>query len=354
MKKKILLIDDNQDIHLMIGYIIKRAGFEMQSAYDGDQGLRLMEKCSPDLIILDYMMPDKDGPQIFREFITESKYKKYHHIPFVMLTAKHTNEKDINTMLELGMAAFLNKPFGQKELINVIQNIFTTQKIKIKKQDLFEAVKDTKDFLNNLVENIPNALFLINNEGLITFYNGGYREIMGYSADELLDKPFQKLLEKEHVNLKKLVASLDKGEKVINMEVNLTSKEGKYLPFSFSTSLLKSKKDKRNGMVLIGTDISEKKELEQMMVEKEKLAMLTETVIAVNHEINNPLVPIIGNSQLLLLNEDTDEHTRDQLEAILRNALRIQKITRKLGQIKQPVQKSYLGETKMLDIHKSG
>lgn len=354
MTKKILLIDDNQDIHLMIKYIIKRAGFEMESAYDGDQGLELMEKSSPDLVILDYMMPNKDGPQIFREFITDSKYEKFQHIPFVMLTAKHTNETDINALLELGMAAFLNKPFGKKELINVIRNIFTTHRIKIRKQNLFDAVKNTKDFLNNLVVNIPNALFLINKQGLITFYNGGYQEVLGFGADELLDKPFQELLEKDHVNRTKFIASLDNGDKVINMEVNLISKEGDCLPFSISTSPLKSEKDKREGMVLIGTDISEKKELELMMVEKEKLATLTETVIAVNHEINNPLVPIIGNSQLLLLDEKTDEHTRGQLEAILRNALRIQKITRKLGQIKQPVQKSYLGETKMLDIQQSG
>ncbi len=354
MKKKILLIDDNQDIHLMIGYIIKRAGYELITALSGDEGLKLMEQCSPDLIILDYMMPEKDGPQIFNEFISNSKYEKYHHIPFIMLTAKYTEEKETNRLLESGMAAFLNKPFGQKELINVIQNVFTTHMIQIKKQNLFEKIKNTKDFLNNLVENIPNALFLINNEGLITFYNGGYKEKFGYTENWLQDTSFLEILDPEHANFDKVVTSLEMGEKLTNIEINLKSDDGNCTPFSISTTILKNENGEKDGMIMIGTDISGKKKLEQMLVEKEKLATLTETVIAVNHEINNPLVPIIGNSQLLLSNqEEYDEQTRNQLESILRNALRIQKITRKLGKIKQPVQKSYLGDTKMLDIHQS-
>jgi len=82
--------------------------------------------------------------------------------------------------------------------------------------------------------------------------------------------------------------------------------------------------------------------------------MLTETAIAVNHEINNPLSPILGNLQLLLNQKDHfDEKTFHRLETIYRNAIRIQEITNKLRKIKRPVQKSYLGDTKMLDIQKS-
>jgi two-component system, NtrC family, sensor kinase len=354
MKKKILLIDDNQDIHLMIGYFLRRAGYDLESAYDGEEGLRVLRTYKPDLVILDYMMPKKNGPTIFKEFISDPIYKDFHHVPFVMLTAKQTDEKDINEMLESGMTAFLYKPFGQNELINIIQNILKTHQIQIQKQTLFSAIHNAKEFLSNLVENIPNALFIVNQKGMISFYNGGHQDILEYSEDDVLDKPFKLLINPEKANIEKSEKIFDFTSKVKNLEIFLNSKSGKSVPFSIQTSPLESEKDNNSGVVVIGTDISEIKKLEKMLIEQEKLATLTETAIAVNHEINNPLMPIIGNLQLLLSDKTKfDEKTYHRFEAMFRNAMRIQETTKKLRRIKQPVQKSYIGETQMLDIQKS-
>lgn len=354
MKKKILLIDDNQDIHLMIGYFLRRAGYDMESAYDGEEGLQRLKTYKPDLVILDYMMPKKNGPAIFNEFISDPLYKDFSHVPFVMLTAKQTNEKDINEMLESGMTAFLYKPFGQNELINVIQNILTTHQIQIQRQTLFAAISDAKEFLSNLVENIPNALFILDENGIITFYNGGHGDVLVYTEDEILNKPFKYILTPEKTNIEKSEKIFNSKTKVRNLEIFLESKSGNSVPFSIHTSPLENGKNNRKGVIVIGTDISEIKHLEEMLIEKEKLATLTETAIAVNHEINNPLMPIIGNLQLLLSNKNQfDEKTYERFESIFRNAMRIQEITKKLRKIKQPVQKSYIGKTKMLDIQKS-
>lgn len=354
MKKKILLIDDNQDIHLMIGYILNKAGFQMESCYSGEEGLQRLKSFKPDLVILDYMMPKKDGPTIFRDFISDPEFENYRHIPFVMLTAKQTSERDIHEMLELGMTAFLYKPFGQKELVNIIQNILTSHSIQIRKQTLFEAISDAKEFLSKLVENIPNALFIVNARGMITFYNGGHQDVLGYTESEILNKPFHRLVDPEKSDHKvKEVLALTK--KCSNLELYLKNKSGASVPFSISTAPLNKEGSDQEGLIVIGSDISEIKRLENMLIEKEKLATFTETAIAVNHEINNPLMPILGNLQLLMADKTRfDEQTYSRLKAIQRNALRIQQITNKLRKIRQPVQRDYLGDTKMLDIHESG
>ncbi len=354
MGKKILLIDDNQDMHLLIGYILKKSGFKMKSAFIGEEGLQYISSYKPDLVILDYMMPKKNGPEVFREFISEPKYKKYHHIPFIMLTARHTDERDMDKMLELGIAVFLNKPFGQKELINVIQNIMTTQKIQMKKDNLYRAISDAKDFLTNLVENIPSALFIVDANGEITYYNGGLQHVLKYTEDMLINRPFKKIVDLSDEKNRESLKLLKRGEEVAHLEMNLLSSDGRRVPFNLSVTPMTYKKGVKHGSIIIGNDISEIKRLEAVLIEKEKLATLAETAVALNHEINNPLSPILGNIQLLLAKSgDFDPQTKKKLESIRRNAERIHEIMKKLRSIKKPVQSEYLGDVKMLDIQKS-
>jgi nitrogen-specific signal transduction histidine kinase len=86
----------------------------------------------------------------------------------------------------------------------------------------------------------------------------------------------------------------------------------------------------------------------------DRLATVVETAIAVNHAINNPLVPILGNAQFMLQDERlVDEDMRRRLRVIVKNALRIRDITQKLANITRPVTKEYLKGTRMLDIEAS-
>jgi C4-dicarboxylate-specific signal transduction histidine kinase len=104
----------------------------------------------------------------------------------------------------------------------------------------------------------------------------------------------------------------------------------------------------------VATDVSEIKRLQDELLEKEKLAIFTQTAIAVNHEINNPLAPILGNAQLLLRDEEKfDAVSLKRIRSIERNAQRIYAITQKLREIQKPVAKKYVGRTEMLDIHDS-
>ena len=88
--------------------------------------------------------------------------------------------------------------------------------------------------------------------------------------------------------------------------------------------------------------------------ESDRLAAIVETAVAVNHEINNPLVPILGNAQFLLQDESIgSEDVKRRLRIIMSNARRIRNITQKLARITHPVTKEYLRGTRMLDIDAS-
>lgn len=106
----ILICDDQHIIHETLGAYLTNEGFEYISAYDGEQAIALFESKKPDLLILDIMMPKKNGMEVCREIRQTS------HTPIIMLTAK-SEEIDRVLGLELGADDYIVKPFEPKELL---------------------------------------------------------------------------------------------------------------------------------------------------------------------------------------------------------------------------------------------
>ncbi|HNR66774.1 MAG TPA: response regulator [bacterium] len=123
MKGKILLVDDNIDMLLIGQRIFTRAGYDFLSARTGQEGLdkALLEK--PDIVILDYMLPDLNGAQFIKMIGQDKLYHEIKDTPIVILTARSEFLEDIKSCYALGLRAFLNKPFGHRELVSVIENI---------------------------------------------------------------------------------------------------------------------------------------------------------------------------------------------------------------------------------------
>ncbi len=106
----ILVVDDERPIAEIIKYNLQKEGFTVQTAYDGEEAIKLVRKINPELIILDIMLPKKNGFEVLREIRME------YMMPVIMLTAKE-EENDKITGLELGADDYITKPFSNKELI---------------------------------------------------------------------------------------------------------------------------------------------------------------------------------------------------------------------------------------------
>src|SRR5574344_2050480 len=117
MKKKVLIVDDEQDIVESLKFVLEVAGFECHCAYNGEDGLNMAKEILPDLIILDVMMPKINGFKICRLLKYDNKYK---NIPILMLTAR-TQEEDKLIGEETGADEYITKPFEINELIEKIE-----------------------------------------------------------------------------------------------------------------------------------------------------------------------------------------------------------------------------------------
>ena len=111
MKKKVLIIEDEEDLIKGLKLNLIDEGYEVDSALNGVEGLRKALEETPDLIILDIMLPDKDGLEVCREL-----RQKNISIPIIMLTAKG-EEIDKVVGLEIGADDYITKPFSVRELL---------------------------------------------------------------------------------------------------------------------------------------------------------------------------------------------------------------------------------------------
>ncbi len=117
-QKKILVVDDEVDLVETLRFPLEMEGYEVLVSYNGEDGLNKARSESPDLIILDLMLPKLDGYKVCRLLKFDERYK---HIPILMLTAK-TQEKDRILGMETGANEYLTKPFEIDELINKIKS----------------------------------------------------------------------------------------------------------------------------------------------------------------------------------------------------------------------------------------
>ncbi|MCH6267166.1 response regulator YycF [Neobacillus citreus] len=106
----ILVVDDEKPIADILQFNLKKEGYNVYSAYDGNEALQLVKEVQPDLILLDIMLPVLDGMEVCREV------RKKYQMPIIMLTAKDS-EIDKVLGLELGADDFVTKPFSTRELI---------------------------------------------------------------------------------------------------------------------------------------------------------------------------------------------------------------------------------------------
>ena len=203
---KILVVDDERPIAEIIKYNLQKEDFEVETAYDGDEAIKMVHKMDPDLIILDIMLPKKNGFEVLKEIRMENV------MPILMLTAKE-EENDKIAGLEMGADDYITKPFSNKELIARVKanlrrvrlsNVNEEMKSKIISignltidMNTYEVSKDNKIInLTNREFDLLKYLFL--NAGRVFNREQLLKDVWGYEFGDLrtVDVTVRRLREK--------------------------------------------------------------------------------------------------------------------------------------------------------------
>lgn len=141
MNQTILIVDDEKAIVDILEFNLKREGYEIFKAYNGEEGLTLFREKQPDLVLLDIMMPKIDGLQVCKEIRSES------NTPIIMLTAR-AEEVDKVIGLEFGADDYVTKPFSVREVLARVKANLRRRVMDVTEKEKTKVLQFDTLFLN--------------------------------------------------------------------------------------------------------------------------------------------------------------------------------------------------------------
>lgn len=170
MNKTILVVDDEKPIADILQFNLVKEGYRVICAYDGEEALQKVEEEQPDLMLLDIMLPKRDGMEVCREV------RKKYNFPIIMLTAKGS-EIDKVLGLEMGADDYVTKPFSTRELIARVKA--NMRRLNVSTQ--VEEVEETNDIQIGSLTIQPDAYIVLKRDEAIELTHREF-ELLHYLA----------------------------------------------------------------------------------------------------------------------------------------------------------------------------
>ena len=121
MTQSILVADDEPSILLSLQFLLQKAGFEVRLAHNGEEVLQAVEQSTPDLLLLDAMMPQRDGYDVCQTIRADPRWTG---LPIIMLTAK-SRDVERQKGMALGATDYVTKPFSTRDLVATVRKHLT-------------------------------------------------------------------------------------------------------------------------------------------------------------------------------------------------------------------------------------
>jgi two-component system phosphate regulon response regulator PhoB len=215
MLANILLVEDEKSIVTLIKYNLEKEGFKVFCSETGEDALKIIKEKTPDLVILDWMLPDTSGIDVCRQIKIDKKLK---NIPVLILTAKGEPDDKIKG-LEVGADDYVTKPFNNKELLLRVKSL-----IKRSKPSLLEDLGIFKDLK---IDRITKKVFRENKEiklgpieyKLLDFFIKSPQRV--YSREQLLNNVWGENINVEsrtvdvHIRRLRKAINIDKKDDLI-------------------------------------------------------------------------------------------------------------------------------------------
>jgi len=210
------------------------------------------------------------------------------------------------------------------------------------------------EYLASIIDSSPVALISLDTGLRIFMFNRAACELTGFVSDEVVGHRVNRIIGPR--STREIIRFL-RGRGKVSVDGYLTrfrTKESGELSVRLKVIPITGVGRRLIGVLLAATDLREIRQMQEQIVEAERLAAITETAVCFNHEINNPLCSILGYTQLLLMERDQLEpEVVRKLEGIEEQIVRIQEVAGRMSRITRPVSTEYVGGRRMLDVERS-
>jgi PAS domain S-box-containing protein len=302
---KILLIDDEADILRVLSMTLKADGYQVVTADNGEDGLALFNRESPDIVLTDIKMPGMDGIEVLKQIKEISD-----EVEVIIVTGHGDIDSAIEAM-QFGASDFINKPIRDKALAVSLKRAH--EKIDIKRQlkaytheledQIALATRELRrrsNFQIKLIRSSNDGIVATDRELNIVIYNPEAEKIFGYPPSAMINKKRTTAIYSREI-ADAFEAAMQGGnhkKDIFWRESIIISQTGETIPVRFSGTVL-YEKEKMVGTVAFFQDLREIKRLEHELVNSERLAAIGQTVAGLSHGIKNILHGLKGGSYLV-------------------------------------------------------
>ena len=274
--EKILVVDDERRIVENIARCLKREGFQVAGAYDGDEAVAAFEQDGFDLVLLDISMPGMDGYEVMEHLLAMDP-----DAMIIIMTGFASVESAVRA-LKLGAWDYLKKPFEYADLVKTVKNGACQRSLIMDKKAFATRLEASERQYEYMVNNSPDLIFTLDPAGCFTFVNRQFEVVLGFAMDKLIGRHFSEILHKDdRRRAGSLVSAVTPGEPY---EINVRFKKAvrarqsldPYAAFAFmelkaSPIPMAGKQDRGEGVYAVARDVSERQKLEAQLRQAQKM-----------------------------------------------------------------------------------
>ncbi len=348
----ILIVDDLPENLRLLSNILKKNGYLVRPALNGNAALNAVLHTPADLVLLDMRMPEMDGIEVCRQL---KQNESTRNIPVIFISAADDANKKV-AGFQAGGVDYITKPFqpdevlarigvqlelrrAQKELEQAYQNM--EQKVQERTAELtaaYEALRESEEKFRTLNENLPLGVFRTTVSGRLLSANQAMLNIFGYDTffeqwdERVAHQIYRNINDREH-----LYRLLKKNGKLNGYEVSMKRRDGTEFPAAFSARIVIDPKTGEEYIDGVLEDISERKKIEERNKSLEKQIRQAQKMEAVGtlaggiaHDFNNILSAVLGFTELAKLDHAQGIDIGNALDEIHAAGIRARELVKQI------------------------
>jgi PAS domain S-box-containing protein len=309
MLTKILLVDDESLNLALYVEMLGRHSYQFIKASDGRLALEQVRNEKPDLIILDWQMPEMDGLETLIHLKSDQSFKD---IPVLMITGVMNAPENMVTALEEGALDFLRKPFDRMELRARVRNLLLLSDSMRELQEKYELLRNRNRLIHSLFNGVAQPMVFYNTEGIIREYNPPFASLFSDHSETLNGKSVYRLFENNQAaTFFKKDIELISNNNPDSFESSLEMDGSEFLG---SRSVITYSNGLPSGIILVMTDVTEIRRAQEELVEGKKRELVSSALRLIHlTEVNNNLI-----AELEKVRIHSDPEGKEIIESLIR------------------------------------
>jgi hypothetical protein len=332
-----MVVEDESIIAEDIQAMLESLGYTVPAiALSGEEAIQKAVETHPDLVLMDIVLRGKmDG-------VEAAEYLRiHHHMPVIYVTA-YADEKTLRRAKLTEPFGYILKPFDERELHTAIE-------LALYKHQMEEKLKESQQWLVTTLRSIGAAVLATDAQGYVSFMNPAAEELTGWRLDDARGRAVTEIFPVRHGETPKVhdhpaLLALQEGVPIDlgSHDRYLETKNGRQLPIDDSATPIRDAQGRLIGAVVVFRDVSERRQLQDQVVQAQKLDAIGRLAGRVAHDFNNLLTVISLYSELLMGSRRSDEQLHQYANEIKKAVEHATTLTNQLltfgrKQVLQPV-----------------